>query len=56
MICGSAKYEWKLIEFGPKRNGGFIKITTEVNGERMEICMTDQPGILPNHRKIELCK
>lgn len=52
MVCGSAKYEWKIIDFGPKRNGGFIKISTECGGEYMEVCMTDQAAILPNHRKI----
>ena len=51
-IVGSEnKVAWKVQSFGPRRNGGFIKISL-ADGE---LCMSEQKGLLDRHRKLELC-
>ena len=43
---------WRVFSFGPRRNGGFIKITSAEG----ELCMSEQKGLLDRHRKTEMCK
>jgi hypothetical protein len=51
-VCTEEKKEWKIISFGPRRNGGFVKISCEEG----ELCMTEERGLLSNHKKLDLCK
>jgi hypothetical protein len=42
-IVGSEeKKVWKVRSFGPRRNGGFVRISCEEG----ELCMSEQKGLL----------
>ena len=56
IVCSPSKKEWKIVDFGRRRNGGFIKIIAiEEEEEVGEVCMMDNQALLPNHRKLSLC-
>ena len=55
-MCADVKYEWKIVDFGKRRNGGFVKFIAQEEGESIgELCMTDKQALLSNHRQLQLC-
>lgn len=57
VVCGDDKFEWKVVDFGRRRNGGFVKFIGVENGKEVgELCMTDQQALLSNHRQLKECR
>ena len=54
MAGSESRAVWRVSSFGPRRNGGFLKISLP-NADNQELCMSEQKGLLDKHRKAELC-
>lgn len=52
LVVGSEnKKVWRVSSYGRRRNGGFVRIECEEG----ELCMGESKGLLPNHRRLEVC-
>jgi hypothetical protein len=52
VVGSEQKMAWNVQSYGPRRNGGFIRVSLPEG----ELCMSEQKGLLDRHRKIEVCK
>ena len=50
--AGNDKKLWQVRSYGPRRNGGFVKISCEFG----ELCMGECQALLDRHRRLELSK